>query len=51
VIAPREEQATAVSPVSLPQAASAVFAVTELPAVAAGPPVLVGSCASAPPAG
>jgi hypothetical protein len=51
VIAPGEEQATAVGPVPLPQAASAVFAVIELPAVAAGPPVLVGSCSPAHPAG
>jgi hypothetical protein len=51
VIAPGEEQATAVGPVPLPQAPSAVFAVTELPAVAAGPPVLVGSCPPAHPAG
>jgi hypothetical protein len=48
VIAPGEEQATAVGMVPLPQAASAVFAVTGRPAVAAGPPVLVGSCPSAP---
>jgi hypothetical protein len=48
VIAPGEEQATVVSPVPIPHAASAVFAVTERPAVAAGPPVLVGSC---PPTG
>ena len=48
VIAPGEEQATAVGMVPLPQAASAVFAVTERPAAAAGPPVLVGSCPPAP---
>jgi hypothetical protein len=48
VIAPGEEQATAVGMVPLPQAASAVFAVTGRPAVAAGPPVLIGSCPPAP---
>jgi hypothetical protein len=51
VIAPGEVQATAVGPVPLPQAASAVFAVTERPAVAAAPPVLVGSCADSLPPG
>ena len=48
VIAPGEEQATAVGMVPLPHAASAVFAVTGRPAVAAGPPVLIGSCPPAP---
>jgi hypothetical protein len=51
VIAPGEEQATVVSPVPIPHAASAVFAVTERPAVAAGPPVLVGSCPPTGPVG
>jgi len=51
VIAPGEEQATAVGLVQLAQAASAVFAVTERPAIAASPPVLVGSCPSAHTAG
>jgi hypothetical protein len=46
VIAPRDEQATAVGSVLLPQSPSAVFAVTERPAVATGPPVLIGSCAA-----
>jgi hypothetical protein len=51
MVAPGEEQATAVGPVPLPQTASAVFAVTERPAVAAGAPVVVGSCSPTRPAG
>ena len=51
VIAAGEAQATAVGSVPLPPAAAAVFAVTERPATAAAPPVLVGSCAPARPAG
>jgi len=51
VVTAGEVQATAVGSVPLPQTASAVFAVTELPAVAASPPVLVGSCAPVRPVG
>jgi hypothetical protein len=51
VVTAGEVQATAVGSVALPQTASAVFAVTELPAVAASPPVLVGSCAPVRPVG
>lgn len=51
VSAPGEAQATAVGRIPLPPAPSAVFVVTERPAVAAGPPVLVGSCAVSQPAG
>ena len=51
VIAAGEAQATAVGSVPLPPAAAAVFAVTERPAIAAAPPVLVGSCAPVRPAG
>jgi hypothetical protein len=49
VVPPGAEQAAVVDPVALPQtAAAAVLAVTERPAAAASPPVLVGSC---PPGG
>jgi hypothetical protein len=45
------ERAVAVATVPLPAlSAVAVFAVTDTPAVAASPPVLVGSCRSGEPA-
>jgi hypothetical protein len=51
VVPPGAEQAAVVDPVALPQtAAAAVLAVTERPAAAASPPVLVGSCPSGRPA-
>jgi hypothetical protein len=51
VVPPGAEQAAVVGPVALPHtAAAAVLAVTDQPAAAASPPVLVGSCPPSRPA-
>ena len=41
---PGAEQVTAVGTVALPHTAVAVFSITDMPAAAATPPVLVGWC-------